>query len=836
MKGLWKKKVMSGALAVLLCAANIPGTQRVSAIEEAGIPYTPEGNYSVFVEHVMIHQIYGASDDGAASHSFIELYNPCDSAVNLAGWEVQYRSSLDGEHQSWNELTLTGVIPAKGYYLIRCGASGRTDYFVPQGDQEWDIQLHNKGISVALFSEDVTLGDDFAGAVTEENRPEGYVDLLAVQGNDEEEVQQPPVYEADFAPEQSKKKAVRRVNFIDTDHNRSDIAVVDYSDLVDETNAPHNSKGETGGKTPSQPSETIVRENSFEENANLTMERLNSLSIGTPNADGGVAEIVAYNADRKEAYVVNGQDGLLYRLRVSESGLTKIDSKDLRSIAADFHYGDMTSVAVDLIHDRIAVALQAEEYNAAGRVVLLDYDFNLVACYETGVQPDMVTFTHDENQILTADEGEPRMGYGEEVEDPAGSVTIIDIADETVTCAGFSAFDSADLAESGVLIGKVNGQLNAASVDLEPEYIVVSKDDSKAYISLQEANAIATLDLKSKTIVSVKSMGFKDLGLESNAVDLQEDGTYQAKTYPDAVGVYMPDSISLYEANGVSYLITANEGDSRDWPDYSNEAKVTLTAADGSQAEKVRALDKTLTSVPDESKEYLYGGRSFAIYKAETMELVYESGNDFEEKTAGYLADWFNCSNDDIETDSRSAKKGPEPESVTVGMLGEKVYAFIALERIGGIMAYDVTDPANVQYVNYINTRDFSAEIKEDVSPEGLCFLFQNGSPMLLAACEVSGTVAAYSFGGADSLGEETHLFIEVQRVEATEKQDGFVKYVCSFCGTEKTEPLKWTGNAENHETGEGSEWIAVLCLGLGAGLLALALWMAKSRKENAFN
>lgn len=139
--------------------------------------------------------------------------------------------------------------------------------------------------------------------------------------------------------------------------------------------------------------------------------------------------------------------------------------------------------------------------------------------------------------------------------------------------------------------------------------------------------------------------------------------------------------------------------------------------------------------------------------RADTMEKVYDSANDFEEKTAQYLPAWFNCSNDNVKIDDRSRKKGPEPESVSVGQIGNRTYAFIALERIGGIMVYDITDPANTSYVNYINTRDFGGDIAEDVAPEGLAFISANdtesGRPMLLAAFEVSGTVAAYDISGS---------------------------------------------------------------------------------------
>ena len=141
----------------------------------------------------------------------------------------------------------------------------------------------------------------------------------------------------------------------------------------------------------------------------------------------------------------------------------------------------------------------------------------------------MVTFTHDGRKILSANEGEPREGYGEGTADPAGSVTIVDLMTGKVENAGFEAFSSEELAASGVLIGKVNGQLQEASLDLEPEYIAVSSDDKTAYVSLQEANAIAKVDLEEGEVVSVASMGFKDLSLEENGADLLEDGQYEAQ-------------------------------------------------------------------------------------------------------------------------------------------------------------------------------------------------------------------------------------------------------------------------------------------------------------------
>lgn len=176
----------------------------------------------------------------------------------------------------------------------------------------------------------------------------------------------------------------------------------------------------------------------------------------------------------------------------------------------------------------------------------------------------------------------------------------------------------------------------------------------------------------------------------------------------------MPDGIAMYEADGKTYLVTANEGDAREWgdeeasTDFCNEIKETLTAADGTEAKKVRVIDPEMTDGMPEGKSVLFSSRSFSIYRVDEDGLtqVFDSGKDFEALTARYIPEYFNCSNDDNDYDSRSPKKGPEPENVTVGAVNGQLYAFVGLERIGGIMVYRI-DNENAAFVNYINTRDF---------------------------------------------------------------------------------------------------------------------------------
>ena len=522
--------------------------------------------------------------------------------------------------------------------------------------------------------------------------------------------------------------------------------------------------------------------------ASLDLTKIAGYSAGQFDVDGGVMEIVAYNSANGYAYAVNGKSGKLAVIPMKDlkntgavSALTGISFDVKAAVQAkddSFTYGDMTSVAVSPDGKTLAAALQAENYADNGRVALFTCAKNgsltLDNVVAVGVQPDMVTFV-DDNTVLTADEGEPRQGYS--AADPKGSVSVVDVKSGSAAVVDFTAFDSLRdrLTANGIVLKK-----NAApSVDLEPEYIAVS--GGKAYVTLQENNAIAVLDLASKTFTGIYSAGFEDHSKTPVDID-KKDEKYAPKTYGSLLGIRMPDGIAAFEQNGKTYLLTANEGDSREWGEYVNEDERNfgkdktsptgaITAENSGLTGKVVFFDAADYDGLDSKKDYLFGGRSFTLYEVSDtgIQEVFTSGSDFERLTARYLPKYFNCSNDDKSLDDRSGKKGPEAESVTVGQVNGKTYAFVALERIGGIMVYDVTDPAHVAYVNYINSRDFSSVIPGsedddklvtggDVAPEGLAFVPAAASPtgkdLLLAACEVSGTMAVYELTGAQPEGE----------------------------------------------------------------------------------
>ncbi|MEK8127846.1 choice-of-anchor I family protein [Paenibacillus filicis] len=493
----------------------------------------------------------------------------------------------------------------------------------------------------------------------------------------------------------------------------------------------------------------------------LNIQKIGQYQVGASNKDGGVAEIVKYNKDNGKLYVVSGSSvpPSLDIVPLTGGGtLSKEKSvlvKDL-SERDGFIFGDLTSVDVNTATKRVAVAIQHADSMKNGKILLLDYDGALIQSYEAGVQPDMVKFTSDGRYILTADEAEPRLGN----QDPEGSVTIVDtVKGESVQVK----FDDPSVIDDAVHIRgtadpvsgliKGSGTKSDAVRDLEPEYIALSSDESKAYVALQENNAIAIVDIAAKKVMAVKGLGYKDFNSAKNALDIVKDGQIKLENVP-FYGMYMPDGIATHTIQGKTYLFTANEGDATDWPGYKNATKIgKLKAELNSESAAAQFLQgKTqydeLEVASDMSKDgvYLYGGRSFSIWNPDTMTQVYDSGSDFERITGERLPDYFNASNSKNEKDDRSTKKGPEPEYVAVGEVGSKVLAFVGLERIGGVMTYDVTNPSEPVFVNYLNTRDFTAGLNTDTGPEGLEFIpaadSPTGSPILLVANEVGGTIA----------------------------------------------------------------------------------------------
>ncbi|HQU58512.1 MAG TPA: choice-of-anchor I family protein, partial [Saprospiraceae bacterium] len=373
---------------------------------------------------------------------------------------------------------------------------------------------------------------------------------------------------------------------------------------------------------------------------------------------------------------------------------------------------------------------------------------------------------HDGARLLSANEGEPNNNYDV---DPLGSVSIIDLApgvanltNSDVTTLTFENWDGqiADLIAAGVRIFGPNATVGS---DLEPEYICVSPDDKTALVTLQEANAVAVVDLENLQITAINPLGTKDYSLLSNSFDASNTapGIFFAN-WP-VKGYLLPDGIECFEVDGVTYAITANEGDTRDYDGYSEEQRVKdvvldpTVFPDAAYLQKDELLGRLLITSSagdtdgdgDYDELYNIGGRSFSIWNTATGELVWDSGDQLERITAEDPT-WgsvFNSSHGSTPSfKNRSDDKGPEPETVIVTEIEGRWYAFIGLERIGGVMLYEVTDPANPVFVQYLNTRN--PVNGGDLGPEGLIFIKKEDSPngrnLLIVSNEVSGTVSIF--------------------------------------------------------------------------------------------
>ena len=507
--------------------------------------------------------------------------------------------------------------------------------------------------------------------------------------------------------------------------------------------------------------------------------------------DDGGAEIIAFDRASNKLFVVNSGASTIDVLDMREpsepSKLTTLNVADQDS--ASFTSGGANSVAVN--NGLLAVAVAADNKQATGRIYLYDTNDNtFVAAFVAGALPDMVAFSTDGHYLLSANEGEPSSDYSN---DPEGSITVVDlsagVAAAVVRQASFAAFNASasDLIDAGV---RITGPGASVAMDLEPEYIAIGHDNRTAYITLQENNAMALLDLATATVTDIVPLGYKDHSLQGAGLDGNKNDKYATILNQPIFGMYMPDSIAAYAFNGKTYLVTANEGDGREYIydtdssscniaghtdlgdgeclAYTDESALEDLNLDTNEftADQIAELqdgsgwgDLTVSSATGDSDNdgafegiYAFGARSFSIWD-DAGQLVFDSGDQIEQIIADQSPLFFNLSNDKNSTDNRSDNKGPEPEGLAIGTVGDRSYAFIGLERQGGIMVFDVSNPFAPAFVQYTTNRDLSVSPGEgvdagDLGPEGMVFISAenspNGSALLVVGNEVSGTTTTY--------------------------------------------------------------------------------------------
>jgi predicted extracellular nuclease/2',3'-cyclic-nucleotide 2'-phosphodiesterase (5'-nucleotidase family) len=528
-------------------------------------------------------------------------------------------------------------------------------------------------------------------------------------------------------------------------------------------------------------------------------DRIANLEFQAPGApvaseDLGFAQVAAFvgagGADAAE--VVAHEDGTLFvtngeadRIDVFAIDATAVKTSPDRTIplAGLEGFDGVQSVAVK--NGVVAAAIsRAPEPAFGGNVALSQPGFvalfdaetgELLATVDVGNLPDQLTFTPDGGTLLVAGEGEKNED-SENADDPLGTVGVVDVADPadpSVALLDFTSFDGLEDAAraAGIRIQEGVG----FGRDVEPEYIAVAPDGTTAFVALQENNALAEIDLTNTTVVDVLPLGTVDFAGES-ALDPLDDGTIDIETVDGLVGLRMPDAIASYAVAGETYVVTANEGDGRDF----DEARVAelveddrldpalverLTEQDlldddpqsavGVERLEVSTIDGDTDGDGDIDVLHAFSSRSFSIFDA-AGELVFDSGAEFERIIAERAPERFN-DDDGADDEDRSDNKGPEPEAVTVGEVDGRQYAFIGLERDSGIMIYDVTTPAEAFFVDYIPPKFVDSTPDGEVarhSPEVVTFIAAEdsttGNAQIAVAYEISGTTVVFDLVPAD--------------------------------------------------------------------------------------
>jgi hypothetical protein len=473
--------------------------------------------------------------------------------------------------------------------------------------------------------------------------------------------------------------------------------------------------------------EVVVNENP------ATFKEIGSIAIGGE----GAAEISAYDEKTKRLFTVNN------------SGTNQIDVIDIADPTKPVKIGkiDLTtyegaSNSVSVFDGKLAVALESTvNKQGNGKVVIFNTtDYSLIKQITVGALPDMITFSPDGKYIMTANEGEPNTDYSQ---DPNGTISIIDIANNyTVTTLDFASFSgqAETLKKDGFRISKV---AKSFAQDIEPEYVTISDDSKTAWVTLQENNGVAKVDLTSKTITAIYPLGVKDYNTTDNAIDVSDKDAKIAFNAWKVKGMYMPDAISHFSSNNVPYFVTANEGDAREYTantDIKRIADMTLDATAFPDAATLK-LETNLGRLNlitdmgdidgdgDLDEMVGFGARSFSIWNGNTGKIVYDSKNDVDKK-ANELGTY---------DDKRSDDKGSEPEAVVVAKMGNQNILFVGLERSDAFMTYDVTNPASPQYLNIVKTGD---------APEGVLFIPASKSPtkrsLVVVSSEGDGTIKIY--------------------------------------------------------------------------------------------
>lgn len=476
----------------------------------------------------------------------------------------------------------------------------------------------------------------------------------------------------------------------------------------------------------------------------------------TPNGTSGEqfqTEISAYVSIGGKLFILSSGGG-------STLQITDATNPAAASLVGRTSLGNYTSQSVVTFGNLVAVALAPVDYNQNPQPGLVrfyrlgkDGSLNILKDVSVGYLPDGLAFSEDGSTLVVANEGQPNWGTAAQnytdayTLDPKGSISLISIKgldDDGYVGKSPLRFRHKELTFDGITLPeglRLSGPAGTtASQDIEPEYVTIQGD--YAYVTLQENNGVAKVDLESQKIVEVFALGSVDFSRQ--AVDLTDRPTSTPPVFNPLLGqpfqgLRMPDGIDAFKTGGRTYFITANEGDSRVYPDIDGSAKyvdeqrnTTLASPDN----RLKTIVNNVNTPSAANSNVAFGSRSVSIFDAKTGSLVWDSGNSLQ--TIAFAAGSYD--------DSRSDDKGVEPETVLVTKLRGRQYAIVALERATStasnpkstLVVFDVTEPASSRYVSHL-------VIDGSQSPEGLMLIPEEdsptGQPLLVVSNEISNTL-----------------------------------------------------------------------------------------------
>ncbi len=506
--------------------------------------------------------------------------------------------------------------------------------------------------------------------------------------------------------------------------------------------------------------------------------------IVSGDGEGG-AEIPAYHVGSKRLFATNGARNTIDVYDIKDpTKPVRVNRVELKP------YGtDVTSVAAgkDVI---VAAVHRAETFSASGVpttptgvLVVMDANGNVLSSPDLkGVLPDSVTFTPSGEIALVAIEGQPvcakddtsttaneATDYSKAV-DPEGGVSIVDLAtpkDPKVSFVSFSKFGVAEMRAKGLALSKV---VNSVSKDFEPEYIVALNDD-KAYVTIQEANGLGVLDVASKDWIEIRKA--QETKLSNVAMDTSDrDSGKGPRNYQNVVGAGQPDAITGFKIGAGDYLITANEGDAREYSCLNDDLRGSSLKVDGRRFPEWKTLSssaelgrsKVNPNAGDKDGDgdidtiHLRGSRSMTIFRNGVP--IWDSGELLEKIQIEALGVANINGSHSLSSDKstvnfvgqdRSDDKGSEPEGVAAGKVGDSRIAVLGLERMSALVVFDVTTPRSPQFVKWMQMLPITATPAAQAtawSPEGVIFIpaekSPNGKALFITSYELSGSLTIH--------------------------------------------------------------------------------------------